>query len=367
MTTLARSPVIAEDVECVVRRHLVAPEVHVAASQLVEPETIIATAATGVSRAARIALAVELGVAPGEVARYLVRALGERVEAGEVVAARRRGLRSLQVSSPIAGRLATLDEQTGTLVVVAEAPRRPVPALVAGEVIRIAEGAVEIRAVGDLVAGTVLLGPESAGPLMVLADRPDRELPIDEFDQRCRGTVVVAGMTVSSAVLRRLLDIGAAGVIVGSLSVSALEPFFRDLAQVRRALTGLRGDWPLPFGILVMEGFGRIALADPFFEALRERTGRWAALLHGESIGLDRPVCFTPSRGLHGRSLQPVPLSVGMPVHLRIPAGPGIAHVRSLPFLARCLEGLAFEAVLVERDGRVETVPVDLVDLLEAP
>lgn len=367
MTTLARSPVIAKDVECVVRRRLVAPEVHVVVSQLVEPETIIATAATGVSRTARIAIAVELGVAPGEVARYLVRALGERVEAGEVIAARRRGLRSLQVSSPIAGRLATLNEQTGTLVVVAEAARHPIPALVAGEVVRIADGAVEVRAVGDLMTGAVLLGPESAGPLLVLADRPDRELPLDEFDERCRGAVVVAGMTVSSAVLRRLLEIGAAGVIVGSLSVSALQPFFREITQMRRALTTSLADWPLPFAILVMEGFGRIALTEPLFSALCERTGRWTALLRGESIGLDRPVCFSPSRGLSGRPLQPVPLSIGMPVRLRIPAGSGIAHVRSLPFLARCLEGLPFEALLVERDGCVETVPVDLVDPLEGP
>jgi hypothetical protein len=354
---------VALDVECRAHRRLIAPEFQVGVPQLVEPDTVIAVAATGVGRAARVAVAVELGVSPQEAARCLVRALGDRVEAGEVVAARRRGLRTLQVTSPIAGRLQSFDEQTGTLLVVAEAPRQPVPSLVAGEVSAVHDETLQIRAVGDLVQGTVLLGPECAGPLVVLVDRPDRELPVEEFDERCRGAVVLAGMTVSSAALRRLQEVGAAGVIVGGLSLSALEPFVggRSGERLQRLLAAGDTSWPLPFGLLLLEGFGRLPVMPPLFAFFQERSGRWVTLLRAESLGLERPACLVAARGLHGKLLEPLPLEEGVPVHIDVPARPGIGRLRSAPFLARPFDGFAFIAVLVERDERVETVPVEHV------
>ncbi|MBO9350048.1 MAG: hypothetical protein J7449_01045 [Thermomicrobium sp.] len=368
MSALGRLPLVAQDVECLVRHRLAAPELRVAVGQLVEPETILAMAADGLPRSARIALAAELGVAPADAARYLVRALGERVEAGEVVAVRRRGLRSQEVTSPIAGRLATLDAETGLLTVVTDPPRRAVPALVAGEVRSVADDAVTIRAIGDLLLGASLLGREGAGPLIVLADRPDRELPAEEFDERCRGAIVLAGMTVSSAALRRLHDVGAAGVIVGGLSTHALEPFWGSATPTRlqRALVDPSADWPFPFGVLMLEGFGRLPVPEPAFDFLAERAGRWVALLSSASLGLDRPACFVSSRSLQGQPLQPVALVPGAVVHLRLPARPGLGRLVSVPFVARQPDSLAFRAVWVERDGNREIVPVDLVDPVAA-
>ncbi len=363
MTVVTRLPLIGLEVECRVERGVIDPEFQVGVSQLVEPETVVAVTRAGAPRVARIAAAVELGVAPNEVARHLVRALGDRVEAGEVVAARRRGLRTLQVTSPLAGRLQSLDERTGTLEVVADAPRRPVPALVAGEVEDLREDAVVIRVVGDLVQGAALLGPECAGSLVVLADRPDRELPVDAFDERCRGAVVVAGLTVSSAVLRRLQEVGAAGVIVGGISVSALEPFIGRLSgdQLSRLVTGSEVLWPFSFGVLVQEGFGRLPLPRPLFAFWQERSGRRVSLLRATSLGLERPACFVSSRGLQGRPLEPVAYTEGTVVAIERPARPGIGVLRSAPFLARSLDGFPFAAVLVEREDGVEVVPTELV------
>ncbi|MCX2726852.1 hypothetical protein OO015_05015 [Thermomicrobium sp. 4228-Ro] len=363
MNGVARLPLVAVDAECCVRRRFITPEFQVSASQLVEPETVVAVAAAGVERSVQIAVAVELGVPPQEAARCLVRALGERVEAGEVVAARRRGLRTQQVTSPITGRLERFDEQTGSLLVVAEAPRRPVRALVAGEVRAVQDDTVEIAVVGDLVHGTVLLGPECAGPLVVLADRPDRELPIEEFDERCRGAVVLAGMTVGSAVLRRLEEVGAAGVIVGGISVSALEPFVGGRAdeRLRTLLEAREAVWSFSFGLLLVEGFGRLPLAHPLFAFLQERNGRWVSLLRADSVGVERPVALVSSRSFQGIPLEPVPFEDGIPVHVDVPARPGVGYLRSAPFLSRTFDGAAFPAVLVERDGRIEQQPVDLV------
>ncbi len=366
MTTLARLPFIATDIECVIVRHVRMPEIHVASAQLVEPDTIIATAAVGPGRAVRIPVAAELGVAPDEAPRCLLRPLGERVEAGEAIAGRRRGLRETHVTSPIAGRLVSLDQRTGTLLVVAEAPRSPVKALVAGEVVRTTESSIEIKTIGDLISGAALLGPESGGTLVILADRPDRELPAEEFDERCRGAVVVAGLTVSSAALRRLSELGAAGVVVGSVSIGTLEPFLgeRTAERLEPLLAGSSLDWPFPFGILVLEGFGRLPIPEPAFTALQEHAGRSVALFRGESLPIGRPGCFATSRSLHGKPLTPVPLTPGNRVHIRIPGRPGIGQLRSDPFLAREHDGLAFHAALVERNGRTQPVPVEWLDPL---
>ncbi|MCS7051051.1 MAG: hypothetical protein NZL87_05510, partial [Thermomicrobium sp.] len=191
----------------------------------------------------------------------------------------------------------------------------------------------------------------------------------EAFDERCRDAIVVAGMTVSSAALRRLSELGVAGVIVGGLPVRALEPFFGTalLPWLRSLPHDSVTGWPLPFGVVMLEGFGRIPIAEAVFSIFRERAGRWTTLLRGESVGIDRPVCFMSSRGQRGRPLEPVPLCDGGLVHLRIPARPGIGRLCRLPFLARSPEGFAFEAVLVERDDRIEVVPVELVDPLELP
>ncbi len=361
MTVVTRLPLVALETEWRVARRVIEPEFQVGVSQLVEPETVVAVTRAGSPKVAHIAAAVELGVAPYEVARYLVRALGDRVEAGEVVAARRRGLRTLQVTSPLAGRLQSLDERTGTLEVVADAPRRPVPALVAGEVEDLREDAVVIRVVGDLVQGAALLGPECAGSLVVLADRPDRELPVDAFDERCRGAVVVAGLTVSSAALRRLQDVGAAGVIVGGMSLGALEPFIGRPSsdQLRRLLTDSEPLWPFSFGVFVQEGFGRLPLPQPLFSFWQERSGRRVSLLRAASLGLERPACIVASRGLQGRPLEPVAYTEGTAVAIERPARPGVGVLRSVPFLARSIDGFPFTAVLVEREDGVEVVPVE--------
>lgn len=61
MNGVARLPLVAVDAECCVRRRFITPEFQVSASQLVEPETVVAVAAAGVERSVQIAVAVELG------------------------------------------------------------------------------------------------------------------------------------------------------------------------------------------------------------------------------------------------------------------------------------------------------------------
>lgn len=364
-----RWPVLLTDVECRVVRQLEAPEFHVGVGQLVEPDTPLATVSVGTSRTAQIAVAAELGVPPNEVARCLVRPLGERVEAGEVIAARRRGLRELRVTTPIAGELVRIDELTGTVAVVAPAPRQTVLSVIAGEIVSLAEQAAEIRVVGDVIAGAALLGPECGGPLVVLADRPDRELPPEEVDERCQGAVVVAGMTVSGAVLRRLSDVGAAGLIVGSLSLAELAPFFTGslMSSLNQVLRGALGAWPLPFGVLLLNGFGRLPIPAPLLPVFEERRGRGVALLNRTSVGLEWPVCLTFSRSLQGRAPIPVRLVPRLAIQVRLPARPGIGKLLSGPFWPREMPWNGYPAVLVERDGERELLPLDAVVPLSQP
>ena len=375
-------PALARDVTLHIERRAALPgEVRVPVGARVEPATVVLSAPSSVPRPVTVHVARELGLSPGVVRRHLTRPLGSQVTAGEPIASARRGLRTAQVTAPITGQLAEVDEQRGTVTVTPAVASVEYAALVHGDVIEADEAQrVTIKASGDRVAGAVLLGKEVNGPLRVLTDRPDRELPPDAIDERCRGAVVVAGMTVSSAALRRMASLGVAGVIVGSLSATSIQAVLgisgSDAQADLWAARLLHGSWSggfteAPVSVLVTEGFGRRPMARPLFDALATREGHDAALLFASSIrGETRPACLITRAGATGgREPVAVPVRDGVRVRLTDPGRLGQVGVcRGDPVLDLRLDGVARWAVAVEfDDGARRLVPLANLEVLVAP
>lgn len=375
-------PALSREVTLIVERRAGLPgEVRVPVGARVEPSTVVLSAPSGVPRPVTVHVARELGLSPGVVRRHLTRPLGSQVSAGEPIASARRGLRTAQVTAPITGQLAEVDEQRGTVTITPAVASIDYAALVHGEVIEADDSQrVVIKASGDRIAGAVLLGKEVCGPLRVLTDRPDRELPPDAIDERCRGAVVVAGMTVSSAALRRIASLGVAGVVVGSLSATSIQAVLgisgsepqTDLWAARL----LHGSWSggfteAPVSILMTEGFGRRPMARPLFDALAAHEGHEAALLFATSIrGETRPACLITRAGaIDGRDAVPVPVRDGVRIRLTDPGRLGQVGVCcGDPVLDLRLDGVARWAVAVEfDDGTRRLVPLANLDVLTAP
>src|SRR5215212_778331 len=93
------------------RRLPVAGEVLVRVGARVEPDDTVAQALLPDSPIT-IDLARQLGMRPKGLAKRLAKPLGSTLEADEVIAKGRRGLRGVQVKTPVAGTLQAYDEQT---------------------------------------------------------------------------------------------------------------------------------------------------------------------------------------------------------------------------------------------------------------
>lgn len=374
-------PVIVDNVVFLIERDLGMPgEVAVRVNDLVEPDTIIATAKPSSSRALTLHLARELNVSPNTIARYLTKPIGERFEAGEAVARARRGLRVSVADAPEAGTLTAIDETAGTATLVPETASVELRSFVYGQVETVRDGfGALIRSSGARLRGALGLGNETAGPLKVAIDRPDRELTPDGVSDDLRDAVVLGGMTVGAAAIRRLAEVGARAVVVGSISEAEVRRAFHPVSEVPassfwwrvHAGAGLAADVEkAPLTIFVTEGFGRRPMAGPIFEFLSGRDGQVASILlprAGQSVERPPELAFTMATLGDESEVERIAPADGLLARLVDPANLGtVVTCRSEPFLQR---GGAAPRLVVEveaANGERMRVPVANVEILTA-
>ena len=216
----ALDPVIVEDASFEIGRFLRFPgEILVKVGDRVEPSTPIGSASASAGHTRTLHLARELGVSPDTIKRYLTKPIGSHFDAGEAVARARKGLRAVTADTPEAGRLSDINEIAGTATLAPDAGTQELESLVFGEVSQVVDGrGAVVRAGGARIRGVIALGVDSSGPIKTAVDRADRELTPDGVTADLRGALVLGGMTVSAAAIRKLAEVGARGVIVGSIS-----------------------------------------------------------------------------------------------------------------------------------------------------
>ena len=370
-----RQPVLVRDCELQVERRLPAPgEIRVRVGDRVEPSQIVAVAAKPL-RPILVHVARELDVKPADAPRRLVRQPGSEVAADEVIARRRRGLRMRSVRAPVAGVLTAFDATSGVATIV-PAPRQvDLAAYVAGVVEDVGQTyGVTIRTFGSRFYGAFGAGDEAFGILRVIGKERAQALGADAIDTRAARTVVAAGGTVTAAALQKAVQVGARGVIAGSIEERELLTFLK--AQ-RRSLwrVGLP-DWQLPavaspLTIVVTEGFGQQPMAPPLFETLAAADGGQASLNGTTRIagGLQRPEVVLSAGGRRGAGESGLPvatLAPGSVVRMIDQEHLGtIGTVAAEPHRLRLAGDLHVEAVEVELPNRARlVVPTANVEVL---
>jgi hypothetical protein len=320
----------------------------VSPGQAVEPETVIARAMIpGLEH--EIGVSSALGVAPEDLGACMVKREGDRVEAGEALAASRgfMGLVSYVVPSPVSGVVETISPVTGT-VVVRGAPRSL--DLVAGIAGVVAEtlpgrGAI-VESEGVLVRGVHSVGGPAYGKLLA---PPPGEGSIHP------GYIVVQDQLEEGTTGRgRTVDVGAAAptcVVAGSAS-------YRSLLRL-----GAR------CAVLITGGFGRWGAGDRIVRMLAGLGGRWAAV-NGASFPCS---LFVPA--VAGSPLPPIekclrafrPRGAGEPPRegdrVVITAGPAAGHAAEvldvLPGFTMMPSGTFARAAEVRLgDGSTAVVPL---------
>lgn len=323
-------------------------EVLVRAGERVDPQQIVAEAQLpGDFRILPVARL--LGVPPAQMGRFLCVRVGERVEAGRVVA-KRPGLNRRLIRSPIAGRVTAI--AAGRLLIESEPQRFQLPAALSGEVIEVIDSSgVVIETRGALVQGVWGCGGEAWGVLRCLVDTPEEPLLAKSVDAACHGAILIGGSSLEERVLEQAADLHVRGIVVGGLPPTLLSHVS-----------------DLPFPIVVTEGIGVVPMAAPFFRLLATNAGREATISGRMRTrgGVIRPEVIVPLPAYPSSAAMPPisPFHVGM--HVRVVCPPywgATGTIVALPACPRPIETGALVRGAEVEIGRTAPVFVPLANL----
>lgn len=349
--------------------------------EMVSPSTVVArTELPGIMQTVK--LAERMGIEPGDVAGALKVKVGDTVQVGDTMA-ETKGLFGKffrnEFKSPVAGKVELISQTTGH-VGVRQAPT-PVEkdAYIRGRVTKVLpEEGVVVTCEGALIQGIFGVGGERLGEIAVVTSGLDQPLTDAMLTEAHRGKIVVGGSNVSSAALRKAVQVGAIGIVCGGVVDRDLMDYLAEALDhpgfdIGVAITGQE---PIAFTLVITEGFGTIAMAERTFALLRSLEGKLASINGATQIraGVIRPEVIVPLETAPPANADKVSaedagqLSIGAPIRvIREPYFGLLGIVSGLPSELVQVESETMVRVLETRlqDGRTVTVPRANVELIE--
>ena len=354
------------------RRLPLSGQVVVGVGDRVRPDTVVAeTYLPGPVHNVNVANA--LAIAPEDVPDCMLKQRSEPVEKGELIAESKGifGLFKSSVRCPENGTIEMVSDVTGQVLI--REPSNPVRinAYLDGRIAELLPGeGVVVETVGACIQGIFGVGGEVHAPIRQIVQSPDDEITVDMVDDRCAGQIVFGGSMVTLDALRKLIEVGASGVVVGGMQyhdIGALLGY-----QIGVAVTG--GE-DVGLTVVVTEGFGRLSMAERTFELLLSLNGREASMSGATQVraGVIRPEIIIKSDAGEESSERSGPagrgLESGSLVRLiRKPWFGEVATVTSLPEQPVRLPTGALARVLeaCRKNGEIVTVPRANVEIVEA-
>jgi len=233
-----------------------------------------------------------LGCEASEVPQLMLKREGESFEEGEIIAESKPLLPFLKfmagkIPAPITGTVEKISSVTGQVML--REPPEPViiKAYIDGEVTKVVgnEG-VEIKTTATFIQGIFGVGGETSGEIVIAVDSPDTELRPEHLKPEFKKKIVVGGSYAGIETVRKGIEVGIAGIIVGGFSD-------RDLRELLGYDLGvaITGHEKIGLTLVITEGFGRIGMAHRTFALLKEREGFRASMSGATQIraGVIRP------------------------------------------------------------------------------
>jgi hypothetical protein len=293
----------------------------------------------------RIRLAATLRRRPDEVIQHLLVRPGARLAEGDAIA-REPGGR--EVRAPFAGLLLGVSPGDGTALLAPFGDEEPVIGHVPGRVRSVDGAAITIEVPGALVRGVGGTGEAVHGPLVVAVRDPEEELRAAAIDVGATGRILVGGSRASAETLTRARAMGVAGIVLGGVLDKELRDF-EAIQRRRREVGGLTGS----FGVLLLEGFGKVGIDPQRFAWFRSQAGHTASLFGAEGLLYVHDAGAPPDR----RTLPRVGERVI--AHRRPFQGRAGVLVAELEDLHATPSGIATRMGLVRfEDGRLAPVPL---------
>lgn len=315
--------------------------------------------------------AFELGVRPRELPKMMLLRVGQEVKRGAILAKKGEtaAFFTKTARAPISGIIAAINDQTGYVTIARPFKEVVVRAYVAGQVAEILpERGCVVETAGVRLTGAFGLGRETFGPVRVLADRASDVLTADAIDASCAGQIVVGGSQATNEAMAKALEVGVRGVITGTAHYLNL---IKSL-NVRLGV-GITGQEDIDMTVILMEGFGTLAMREQAFLALKKLEGREAAINGATQIraGAIRPEIIIPVQEAGGALRDPVQIDEDLAVgqHVRVVNDPFFGQVGTVAKLPRESQAIETGAVvpvaeIAMADGTSVTVPRKNVEIL---
>ena len=345
----------------------------VGVGDVVSLDTIVAKAQTP-GEPEIVKVCANLGIDPEQIERFMVKQEGDQVKENEVIASYRAlfGLIKSDCVSPIDGILESASSITGQAIVRRHPKPIDIDAYIPGKVVDIIEDeGVVIETNAAFIQGAFGIGGENHGEIKVVSETPSDILTEKDVNADCKGKVLVGGSMVTVGALKRSIEVGVRGILVGGI----MDEDLTDLLGYRIGVA-ITGHERIGLTLVATEGFGQMNMLEKTFHILQKYEGDVACINGATQIraGVIRPEVIIPLTDSEASSLRALEesLSSGMGVgtYVRIIQEPyfgDVGHVSNLP---PELQGVETESsvriVEIElENGRKVLVPRANVEIIE--
>lgn len=316
----------------------------VAVGSDVEPEQVLA-----IRRRPRapvwVRVTAPLHRRPSDLADVLLLKPGARVDEGDALA---RDGNGREVPAPLGGLLLGTSPADGSVLIAPLGVEEPVIGHLRGRVRAIEAGSITLEVPGVAVRGVGGTGDAVHGELVIAVHDAEEELRAAAIDVGATGRIVVGGSRASAETLTRARAMGVAGIVLGGVLDKELRDF-EAIQRRRREIGGLTGS----FGVVLLEGFGKVGIDPQRFDWFREHAGHMASLFGAEGLLYVHDASPAPGR----RTLPRVGERVI--AHRRPFQGRAGVLVAQLDDLHAAPSGIASRMGLVRfEDGRLAPVPL---------
>ena len=341
----------------VTRRLPVAGEVLVQPGQQVEAPDVVARTALP-HRYRVIDIARQLAQTKVDMPQVMLKAVGDMVEANEVIAAVKGGLPFLQrrVRAPAAGYISAIGP--GWVLLETERTVVEIQAFINGVVTKVTpQREVVIEAKGAIIEAACGFGGEAFARLQCLVGSPFESIPVGALTEEVAQTILLGGRSIDEAVLRQAEALQVQGIIVGRIDASLLklEP-------------------PVRVRVVATEGFGHVPMSPYTFAKLIALSGRKVSIRGltpavssaNEVAEADTPIILAtsgyagspirqPTEDLPGRNVK-----VGSRVRVIRGELLGVTgHVDSVPAEPQPTEsGLVTPGAYIDIDNQLHFIPL---------
>lgn len=320
-----------------------------------------------------IVVASQLGCLPEQVPGYMKKKSGETIKENEMLAQTDGffGMFKTACYSSGEGIIEDVSGITGQCIIRGLPIPVEVKAYIPGRVIEVQEneGAI-IEAKAAFIQGIIGIGGETHGELKLVVESRSDPLEDHLIEDDANGKILIGGSSVTLEALHRAKEVGATGVVSGSIDN-------RDLIDFMGSELGLAitGNEELGLTLIITEGFGEMAMSNRAFEIVKMFNGNLASINGITQIraGVIRPEIIIPYSDNIVQKIEPDDkvssgMTEGTPVRIiREPYFGIIGQIHSLPIELKVIGTGSKVRVARIRigDEDVVTVPRSNLELIE--